>query len=240
MGAYLEELRKELRFTASETSQLLTAGLILTFIFAFNDKQPTFNPAYWFGNFLLFLFVVLVSLLFRIVVQKAVAIKSGFHAEFKIWSYGLAMGLALAVISNGRLIILLPGGIAVAHLAAHRLGHFRYGLNMGTWGWIASMGSVANILLGMFLKQLMNMFNFSSGLFERFIYVNFLLALFMYLPLPPLDGATAFFGSRLNYVIIFGFIFGYVTLFLSQFYSLIFAAIIGVAVWLVYYIVMEM
>jgi len=96
------------------------------------------------------------------------------------------------------------------------------------------------MVFGMFAKVLMyNLFDFESALLDKFIYVNFLLALFMLLPFPPLDGMMAFFGSRMTYIFLFGIILGYVGLFMLNIFSLVFAVLIGVIIWATYYWIFE-
>ncbi|MFH1591191.1 MAG: hypothetical protein ABIC95_04655 [archaeon] len=239
MGEYWENVKRHVKFGRKETFQILLASILMGVMFSFDDGREKFSMAYWIGNFLLFFAIVLVSMLFRVLVQKMVATKTGYRVEFKVWNFGLAIGIMLTVLTNGKLILLIPGGIAFYHLAADRLGHFRYGLNYSTCGWIASVGSIANIVLGMFFKEIMKQSGLASGLLDRFIYVNFLLALFLFLPLPPLDGLMMFFGTRLGYMFIFGGIFGYVALYLAQVYSLILAVIIAVVTWGAFFILFE-
>ncbi|NOZ80278.1 MAG: hypothetical protein GXP63_01280 [DPANN group archaeon] len=240
MGEYAEAIKQHFNFRVKEARDIVIAIFLLALIFAFDDGAPSFSAAHWIGNYILFAILVSLALLFRIGVQKLVAIKVGYRTEFKIWNYGLVLGVVIAFLSRGNILLLLPGGLIFFLLPAERLGHFRYGLNYDTTGTIAASGSLANMLLGMFTKALMyNFFGFESAVLDKFIFVNFLLAFFMMLPIPPLDGIRAFFGGRLTYVFIFGIILAYVALFLVNIFSLIFAVLIGIVLWLVYYFTLE-
>lgn len=240
MGEYWEAVKTHFRFRQKETRDIVIAIFLLAMIFAFDDGRAEFSTAYWVGNFILFSILVAIALIFRVMVQKLVAIKVGYRSEFKLWSYGLILGVIITALSRGNLLLLLPGGMIFFLLPSERLGHFRYGVNYDTTGSIAAAGSVANMLLGMFTKAVMyNFFNFESAVLDKFIFVNFLLAFFMMLPIPPLDGMRAFFGGRMAYIFIFGIILAYVGLFLMNIFSLIFAVLIGVVLWLIYYFVLE-
>jgi Zn-dependent protease len=239
MSEYFHRLRHHFSFNRKELISFAVATVLLAFIFGFDDGRATFSFAPWFGNYILVLILVFIALFFRVAIQKMVALAYGINAQFKMWSYGLAIGAALILLSNGKLILLLPGSIMFVHLTSERLGQFRYGLNYGDCGRIAALGSVANMVLGMFTKQMMRMLNFSSPVLDKLIYINFLLALFMMLPIPPMDGITSFFGSRMTYVVIFGLIFGYVVLYVGKIYSLFLAIFIAVIVWALYYIFFE-
>ncbi len=239
MAEYFHRLRHHFSFSRKELVSFLAACVILAFIFGFDDGRKTFSFSLWLGNYALVMILVIVAVFFRIAVQKMVALAYGITASFKMWSYGLAIGAALTILTQGKLVLLLPGSMMFVHLTSERLGKFRYGLNYGDCGMIAALGSVANMALGMFAKQMMRMFHFSSPALDKLIYINFLLALFMMLPIPPMDGIMAFFGSRMTYVIIFGLIFGYVVLYVSKIYSLFISIFIAVIVWLLYYLLFE-
>ncbi|MBN1157506.1 hypothetical protein JXA85_07840 [Candidatus Woesearchaeota archaeon] len=239
MVEYFERLKHHFYFTKKELVSFAVACIIMAFIFGFDDGRQTFSFVSWFGNYVLVLMLVVVALFFRVAVQKMVALPFGINAHFRMWSYGLAIGAALVVLTQGKLILLLPGSVMFVHLTSERLGKFRYGLNYDQCGTIAALGSVANMVLGMFTKEIMKQFHFSNPVLDKLIYINLLLALFMMLPIPPLDGVTSFFGSRMTYVIIFGLIFGYVILYIGKIYSLFLAIFIAIIVWALYYVFFE-
>ncbi|MFH1849343.1 MAG: hypothetical protein ABH879_04095 [archaeon] len=239
MSELIERVKVHFGFTGREVSELLVTILVVTFIFGFNDGSSEINASRWLFNFFNMFLIVTLAFLVHVGVQKFIAVWTGHKAEYRMWSFGLAIGVILAISSKGNLFFFLPGGILVSILPTHRLGRFRYGLNYGTMGWIAASGPGANVLLGMFTKQVMNMFGFANPLMDQLIFINFLIAFFTMLPVPPMDGMLLYFGTRLGYAFCFGIVFGYVVLFLLNIFSLILALLIGVAAHLAYHFLFE-
>src|SRR3989338_2012851 len=128
--------------------------LAMAFIFssAKGGPQDTFVASYWIKHFLLATLIAALALLARQAVQRVVGLSIGFRVEYRLWLYGTLIGLVIAVISKGAIWFLAPGGILVYHMAGHRLGSFRYGLNYWPLGMTGLVGPLTNIALALIFK----------------------------------------------------------------------------------------
>lgn len=231
-------IKRHLRFSKREVFDLFVTIVLVAFIFAYNDKQPVFNLAYWSFNYFKIILMVLITIMIHVVVQKISSLYIGFSAEYKMWTTGLLIGLILALLTKGKWYIILPGSVLFTHLTVLRLGHFRYGLNYSTQGVLAITGPMANLIFATIFKTLA-LWGIAPQFFNLLTFINLYYAVFTMLPLPRLDGAYMFFCSRNWYVVILFFLIGYILLYNIQFYSLIFAGLVGGIAWLVYYILFE-
>ena len=238
------ELRNRIKehfgYSKKETKELLVTAIVGTFVFGFNDPFEELIISQWIFWFAFTFVVVAVALYIRTAVQKIWALGVGYRVEYKMWNYGLGASLLITVLTGGHWPLLLPGGAQFHVNVKHRLGAFRYGLNYATCGWIAAGGALANILFGMILQfiffQLLGM---ELLMIDHIITVNFLIAVYTMLPIPPMDGLMLYFGTRMGYALVAGVIIAYVVLFLLNIYSLIFALILGVIVYGAYYFIFE-
>lgn len=244
MGEYAGRIRAHLKFSKREVREILIAILIGTLIFAFDDGgKDSFIWARWIANAIVIFIIVFFSFFLRVIAQKLVALKVGFRAEFKVWSYGLAGSFVITFLSAGTIPVFFPGGAWFTHLAAERLGSFRYGLNYGTCGWSAAAGSFMNILIGMtttfIFGQIFGLDVVNTPILNKIVFINFVMALYTLLPIPPLDGCFLFFGSRMNWAITVGIAGAYVVLYLLGYLSLILAIVLGILFWASYWYFFE-
>ena len=94
------------------------------------------------------------------------AVHYGYDPIYEYGMLGLLIGLVVTFASRGYLIFFLPGAINIRHLAASRLGEFRYYTNDWEWAKAGAMGPFLNILFAIalspfrhnpFVRQLMVM-----------------------------------------------------------------------------------
>ncbi len=232
-------IRDFFRYTRREKRDLILAVLVVTLAFAYNDGRETFIPAKWAVNFLVVLFFVYLSLMFRTAAQKIVALQNGFTTEFRCWPVGLVITAIITLLSNGNLLVILPGGIILYHMTLLRMGKFRYGENITSRGMIAASGAFANLVLATIALTFSAQLGIFPELFNELAYINFVLIIFTLLPLPRMDGIHLFFMSRLTYVFVFSTLVAYILLTFAGVYSWILAFFIGVICWLLYYINFE-
>jgi len=239
----IDKIKRYFKFSRSELVSFVITVLCLTFIIGFNDKSDTTTiGAFWFYNMFVSLLVVGITVFVHIAGQRIIGLQNGYRVEYKMWWFGLILGIVIALVSRGNVWFILPGGIYLHHLAIHRLGYFRYGTNTLSLAMTALAGSIANILLATFVKTLEVWFGLpvSTSLFlNKLIIFNWVYALFTLLPIPPLDGALILFRSRLTFAFIFGCIAGYAILILFGIYSFLLALVIGTLFWLLYYLLFE-
>jgi Zn-dependent protease len=239
-----DKIKKYYKFSPSEINGLIISILVLAFIVSFREWGRGDQINLGLGLFNLFNAVLLVTLtmLVRESAHRIVALHIGLRAEYKMWTWGLLLGLVFAFISNGQIWMLLPGGILVHHMAGHRLGWFRYGLGYFPMGIISLFAPIANILLVIIFKIINHSIN--SPLIDKIIVLNIALAVWTMLPIPPMDGCRIFFASRLLYIFSFFSIIAASALLhpyfnINVWLAVIGAILIGVLGWLIYYLFLE-
>ena len=233
----IDVIRRYFKFSAEEIRALIISTLLIAFIVSFNEwGATTFNALVGLRNLFNAVLIVLLGLLFHISLQRIAGLMLGFKVEFRMWLYGLLAGVAIAIVSNGKLWLLLPGGVLFFHMASHRLGAFRFGMNHFDIAVIGFWGPFANMLLATFFKWMLIYFPGNPLLYKAMV-VNLWLGAFTILPIPPLDGSHGFYGSRLAYLFSIGFIWGLAVLLylpLHPLLSVIVGLVIGIITWFCY------
>jgi hypothetical protein len=231
--------------------------LTIAFIVSFDEwgYGNNFDFSIGLGYFIRAIFIVAIVIGLQVVVTKLQALQWGFRAEFKLWWYGIFIGLGLAFFSGsltndlGESIIvwfLAPGGIFFHHMVQHRLGWFRYGLNMRETGMCCMLGSLSTIFLAVIIKFMMYFFDPAGATYlflEKLMSVSLWYSLFSFLPIPPLNGSRVFFWSRLAYMFLLGTIIGAVVLLLTPlniFWTLILSLLLGALIWALQLVKVEM
>jgi len=231
-----DKIKRYFKFTPLELRSLIIAILVLAFIISFRDWGVRgFNI----GDFNAVLIVAL-SLLVHISIQRIWSLGTGYRLEWKMWSFGLLFGLIMVFLTNGLFWLILPGGFMVHHLAGHRLGWFRYGINYWAVGLIAVTGTVGTIFLAAIFKALSGFV--INSLIQKVITFNIVYAIYSIIPIPPLDGSRTFFGSRMLYAFSSAFIIAAALLLNSSLgvgIVIISSFFIGIVLWLLYYIFFE-
>lgn len=200
----IDKVKKYFMFSKEELKSLVIAILILGFVIGFDDGSETFEFMNWLRNLFSSILIVTLAIFAREVGHRVHALQTGYRAEIKLWWVGLIGSLVMAVISFGKIPILIYGGIVVHFMERHRIGYFRQWQSYGDMGIIALMGSLMNLLLAFFFKLFLFMPN--TALIEKAIMVNVLMASINMLPIPPLDGSMVLFASRSVYVYTFSLI----------------------------------
>jgi Zn-dependent protease len=235
-----DKIKKYYKFTPSEVANVFASILIIAFIISFNDWDPN-SVAVGLRNLFNASLVVTLTFLVHLSAQRITALQIGYRAEYKMFTFGLMFGLILVFLSRGKIWwIILPGGIIVHHMAGHRLGWWRYGLNYFGQGFIALMGPVATMVLAAVFRMLNSLM--PNPLLQKAVIFNVIFAICTMLPIPPLDGNRVYWGSRLTYVFGYCAIIGAGVLLLSRlpvWIVLLGAILIGIIGWLLYYIFFE-
>lgn len=238
----IDKIKRYYRFTPAELRGFVISVLVIAFVISFKEWGPGKEVALGYGLFNFFNAVLIVglSMLVHYSAQKITALYAGFKVEYKMWTAGLLIALVFAFVSKGSIWFIIPGGILFHHLAGHRLGWFRYGLNYFAVGILSLWGVVASILLAIFFKIVENFV--ATPLITKAIAFNLVYAVYSMLPIPPADGNRVYFGSRLLYafslfaiISIAVLLWADVSIWIAVFGSLI----IGAVCWLVYYIMWE-
>ena len=89
MDNYTARVKRFFRFGKKEINDILISILVITFVFAFDDPNETFEIVLWIGNFIAVLILVAISFLAHQSVQKLVSLFAGYRSEYKAWGWGI-------------------------------------------------------------------------------------------------------------------------------------------------------
>lgn len=229
-------VKRYFKFSTEEMRGLLIGIFIVAFLVSFDEwGVETFNVMFGLRNFLNAILIITLAFLFRIAVQRVIGLSLGYKVEYRMWLYGLLTAIVLIIVSNGKLWLIVPGGLLFYHMPGHRLGAFRYGLNYFPVGVIGFFGPMSNLFLAMLFKWLLVYFP-GNILLHKGMVVNIWFALFTMLPIPPLDGSHALFATRYWYAFTatLVLVLAISLYFLSIFASIIIALLVAIAVWFAY------
>jgi hypothetical protein len=244
---YVSKIRHYFRFSKEEIEACVISVLVMAFIISFDEwgYSNAFDFNVGLGNFISAIIIASMVFGFQIAVIKFMALLWGYRAEFKLWWYGVIIGLGLCFLSGsfsndvaGASVIvwfLTPGGVFFHHMPAQRFGWFRYGVNMTETGICCMLGSISNVLLAIIFKILLNFFPESAFLYKAMI-VSLWFAFFTMLPIPPLNGSRVFFWSRITYPVVMGGIIGANVLLrtpLNIFLTILISFIFGMILWFI-------
>jgi Zn-dependent protease len=162
-------------FSKKEIRDLLISVLALSLIFSsFNIELIPVT-----------LFIVLFVFLSHELSHKFLAQHYGFSAEYRMWIWGLLIGLILALLPAG-FVLVAPGAV---HITPYKR-EFAFKIARVTkkqYGLINFVGPLINIVVG--LSMLLLFFFIPLQLFTLTARISFFLALFNLIPIPPLDGS---------------------------------------------------
>ncbi|MEK6809680.1 MAG: hypothetical protein AABY40_03325 [Nanoarchaeota archaeon] len=198
-----EELRSRIKdyfsFEKQELSILIPAIFLTAFMFSFRDWGEE-NFQFWqgLGNLITVSIIVAISFFVRFSWQKIYALKEGYLAQFKGWWAGILIALVLTLLTNGRVPLVLIGGVVSSFMIRQRLGEFRYGHSYLDNARISYHGIIANIHLALLFSLGLYFFP-DSYFFTQGMILNWVMALCACFPLPQLDGLNIYFGSRVLY-----------------------------------------
>ncbi len=215
---------------------------VLALIIGFDDGRETFELSYWFANYIVSLGIIALTFFAAEFTKRAISLRVGFRPEYKMWPNGLALGLILTLISQGKFwYFLAAGNVFFHHLVGHRLGYFRYGLNVYAKAVAALGGPAMNLILGAIVKNI-NLYVLQTPLpiLDHIFMVNLWFAVISMLPLPTLSGGDVFYHSRLTYVFTACTIIAYAIMVTAMgIYSWVLALLVGGICWLIFLLVVE-
>tara|TARA_Y100000031_G_C8232943_1_gene391848 strand:- start:561 stop:1313 length:753 start_codon:yes stop_codon:yes gene_type:complete len=237
----VDKIKRYFRFTPLELRNLIITILVIAFIISFREwGEVSFNFKLGLFNYFNAILIVALSFLVHLSVQRIWSLGTGYRLEWKMWGFGLLFGLIMVFLTNGLFWLILPGGFIVHHMAGHRLGWFRYGINYWAVGLIAVTGPVASIFLAAIFKSLSAVI--VNSLIQKVIIFNIVYAIYSILPIPPLDGSKTFYGSRMLYAFSTAFIVAAAILLnsnISAGIAIIASFFTGIVLWILYYIYFE-
>ena len=237
----IDKVKRYYAFTNAEIVGLVASIIVIGFIISFNEwGVAQFETSTGLFNFFNAILIVALSILVHDAGQRIWGLAIGFRIEYKVFTSGLIVALLVAFVSNGNIWLVIPGSFMLHHMAGHRLGFFRYGVNIVGQGMVALAGPLATITLLIFLKIISAFV--TTPLLEKAILFNVIYAITSMLPIPPLDGSKIYFGSRMIYAFVLPFVIASVILLIIDInilMALISSFFIAVILWLTYYIAFE-
>jgi len=178
-------------FSSDELRDIFVAIFTTTVIFAFSLDMNRFVEAIP-AAFI----VVVTSFLLHELAHKFVAIRYGVKAFFKLWPFGVIVGLIFMFIPP--LKIVAPGAVVIY---PQRFGRWkrRYekysrftDITIKEIGIIAAVGPLVNIILAVGAWFLLESYFAGNAFLNYFILINSWLAIVNLIPIAPLDGAKIF------------------------------------------------
>lgn len=176
-------------YTGTEAQQLLIAWLVLGFSFSIGEL---FHPALFMKTFVISLITVGLGFLGHELAHKFTAQRYGCFAEFRLWTWGLAMALMLAIVSGGRMIFAAPGAV---YIMPRRTWEFGQATSRRQNGLISLAGPMVNYALAL-IFLLASSVTFLSEVGAAGYRINLWLGAFNLLPFGQLDGFKVFNWSK--------------------------------------------
>ena len=171
------------RFTGKEIRDLIISFIVIALGFTILYSNGDYSHIT-----LIFPIVMIgvgVGFIFHELGHKFVAMHYGYYAEYELWPTGLLIALASSFFG---FIFAAPGAVVI----------YSNGMEERTNGIISIAGPIVNIILGLiFFLILGSLGNFVYTETGAIVYlicvlgtrINFFLAAFNLLPIPPLDGS---------------------------------------------------
>src|SRR3989344_4630827 len=121
----IDNLKKYYTFTKYEVRGYAIAILAVAFIISFREWGTNqFNLTAGLFNLFNSILIVAMSILVHDAGQRIWGLAIGYKIEFKMWTFGVVLGLALAFVTNGKFWLIIPGTTPKVHIAGHRMGFF--------------------------------------------------------------------------------------------------------------------
>ncbi|PIT85560.1 site-2 protease family protein [Candidatus Micrarchaeota archaeon CG10_big_fil_rev_8_21_14_0_10_59_7] len=136
-------------------------------------RFETFNPSY----FLIILVTVGLGFVLHELAHKYVAIHYGAHAQYRMWTTGLFLAIAMAFVTRGGFVFAAPGAVYI-------FGH----VGRDKTGKIALAGPLMNLLLALVFLAAAFVFPGAQELCFTGAFVNIFLGGFNMIPFAPMDG----------------------------------------------------
>ncbi|HDD70677.1 MAG TPA: hypothetical protein ENF94_00790 [Candidatus Woesearchaeota archaeon] len=238
---YWDKVKRYFWFSKAELNGFVLTALVFAFIYSF-DKWGVVEFDFLVGlrNFFLAVLLCGSALFVHHAGQRLMAIKIGMKAEHKVWWPGLVVALIMVLLSGGKVGIYAASAVFISLLPQHRLGGFRYEVNVGSLAKVAIAGPLFNVFLATGVVLLKWFGVLPAFISDPVFTFNVYFVAWNLLPIPPLDGSRVIFHSRLIYIFFVSSILAYILLiFLFEWYSYITALIIGVVCWFLFYVFFE-
>ena len=187
----------KLAMTMRELRDILISVIVLGFIFSFRNWESIDAGV---SNLISATLLVGIAYAVHELGHKISAEAYNCSAEFVLWPKALLLSLAVTVLTKGRLILAVPGYIAISTAYFTRIGFKYINVSNEEYGKIASAGPILNLFSAFVFKALEGVL--SPSLTASAISINTLIAVFNLLPLPPLDGSRVLAWRRIVWMVL--------------------------------------
>lgn len=224
----IKKIKHYFSFSPKEIQAMIVLIIAAAFMVTFKNwgEGDLFDMKIGLTNFLNGIILAGIAVFVHESAHKIAAAHRGYAAEHSPWYSGIGFGILMAFVTRGNLFY-FGSSVLVYHLAAERLGTYKYGFRMKDVGFISLAGPLSNLALAVIFKgiYLIN----QSPLAEKAMIINIFFACFNMIPIPWVDGGNIFFAGRIVYSFFLAFIISTsVTLYFS--YSIIAAIIVSALV----------
>ena len=195
MAKLFEAIKAHFSFSKLELQAIAIVAVVLGFVFSFREwGVERFELSTGLLNWLTSALITVLVLLVYLSVQRIVALRIGYKAEFRLSPWALLAVLAITFITRGLVPVAAAGRTLVYHTET-RLGRFHYELSYRHLGLLALLGPLAAICLAVLFK-LIGFAAPANAAIAKTVAISALFASWNMLPLPGLDGMNVLFGSR--------------------------------------------
>ncbi|VVB67290.1 Zinc metalloprotease [Candidatus Norongarragalina meridionalis] len=136
-------------------------------------RFETFSPSYFF----IVLVTVGLGFVLHELAHKYVAIHYGAHAQYRMWTTGLFLAIAMAFLTRGGFVFAAPGAVYIYGQVSREKN-----------GRIALAGPMMNLLLAIVFLAVAFIFPGAQELAFTGAFVNIFLGGFNMIPFAPMDG----------------------------------------------------
>jgi len=189
---------------SKEIRDILVSWIVLSFAFMFllgniSLANPGSFGTITLGMFAMYLFIVAVSFLSHELGHRQVARMYGFKANFEMWPAGVILAVISSLLG---FLIAAPGAVVIRPGKVFTGG--RKKLNE-----IGLKISISGILINIFFGIIFGiaLLFTAPGMIQNTLgiasFINFWLAIFNLLPIPPLDGSKVFYYNRAVWAVAF-------------------------------------
>jgi len=226
--------RYGIKISNEELKQIIITIVVVAFVWSFNKwGDETFDFVMGIQNFMKGILFATIGLIMNQIGQRIVAVYYGYDPIYEYSMIGIMAAVVIAFSSRGYLIFFLPGGIKLRHLAASRLGEFRYYTSDWEWAKAAFQGPFFNIVLALILSMFKHI-----PVARQLMVMNIMFAIYSIVPLPGNVGLYLFYPLIFFWAFTVGFVLSTSLLifFLSPFFTLLIGTIVAVASMAYWYI----
>ncbi len=240
-----------IEWDTKELGTLSIVTLVLAFAFSYRFRGP-FSFGGWFGNFLLILILVIISLAVHEIAHRYVAQRYLAKVSAKIFILGLLATAVITIITNGRVVYAAPWAVAIVSYYTLRPGREYSKWHLGPYesAKIALSGPLANLMFAVVAKLSLPTLGYVA---EKLIFINVSMAVFNLLPISAIfpfvfagfkpvgrthtEGDFILFGSKPLWMFTFSFVFvaGLGLFYLGAATSVLLALLFAGLIWLLWH-----